>query len=103
MSYPNRRYRVVDGKLAKRWDAPGDGWYVTKVEAWEAERVRVEKAAGAAKTAAARAAKVQKDKDRQAAKEAKAAEEAADDDVEADEKPKSSGRPVLVPPAEVAE
>ncbi len=36
MSYQNRRYRVVDGKLQKRWDAPGEGWFMTKAEAWAA-------------------------------------------------------------------
>ena len=68
MGYPNRRYRVVDGKLAKRWDSPSDGWFVTKAEAWEAEEARVEKAANVARTAAARAAR---DKKNKAAKEAR--------------------------------
>ncbi len=36
MGYQNRRYRVVDGKLEKRWDAPGEGWFVTKADAWAA-------------------------------------------------------------------
>ena len=81
MGYPNRRYRVVDSKLAKRWDEAGTTdpeWFVTKVEAWAAEEVRIKKAAGLAKTAAARAAKAQKDKDVLAAKEAKAAAEEAE-------------------------
>jgi hypothetical protein len=29
----NRRYKVVNGKLEKRWDAP-EGWHVTKADAW---------------------------------------------------------------------
>ena len=34
MGYQNRRYRVVDGKLAKRWDGADEpGWFVTKAEA----------------------------------------------------------------------
>ena len=36
MGYQNRRYRVVDGKLEKRWDAPVEGWFMTKAEAWAA-------------------------------------------------------------------
>ena len=40
MGYQNRRYRVVDGKLAKRWDGADEpGWFVTKVEAWAAVNV----------------------------------------------------------------
>ncbi len=79
MSYQNRRYRVVDGKLAKRWDSPSDGWFVTKAEAWAAEEVRVKKDADAAKTAAARAAmdKKRKAKDADAAKTVARADEAA--------------------------
>ncbi len=73
-SYHNRRYKVVDGKLSKRWDGPTDGWYVTKAEAWAAEEARVAKVANAVKTAAARAAM---DKKRQAAQKPKVAEEAA--------------------------
>ena len=34
MGYPNRRYRVRDGKLEKRWDAPdGADWFVNKADA----------------------------------------------------------------------
>lgn len=72
-SYRNRRYKVVDRKLEKRWDAPTDGWYVTKIEAWDAEEARIAKEANAAKTAAARAAMDQKRKDKEAAKGVKAA------------------------------
>ena len=40
MGYQNRRYRVVDGKLAKRWDGADEpGWFVTKAEAWDAVSV----------------------------------------------------------------
>ena len=40
MGYQNRRYRVVDGKLAKRWDGADEpGWFVTKAEAWAAVNV----------------------------------------------------------------
>ena len=46
MGYPNRRYSVVDGKLAKRWDGTNDpGWFMTKVEARAAEEARLKKAA----------------------------------------------------------
>lgn len=65
MSYQNRRYRVVDGKLQKRWDAPGEGWFVTKVEAWAADSAN-------ARTAAARMAKKEKARKEREAKEAKA-------------------------------
>ena len=34
MGYPNRRYRVKDGKLEKRWDGTDDPeWFMTKAEA----------------------------------------------------------------------
>lgn len=34
MSYQNRRYRVVDGKLEKVWNGTNEpGWFKTKVEA----------------------------------------------------------------------
>ena len=37
MSYQNRRYRVVAGKVEKRWDGTDEpGWFKTKVEAWAA-------------------------------------------------------------------
>ena len=40
MGYQNRRYRVVDGKLAKRWDGADEpGWFLTKAEAWAAVNV----------------------------------------------------------------
>ena len=42
MGYPNRRYRVIDGKLAKRWDGLNDPeWFVKKADAWAAEEARV--------------------------------------------------------------
>ncbi len=72
-SYHNRRYKVVDGKLSKRWDSPTDGWYVTKAEAWAAEEARIAKVANAVKTAAARAAMDKKRTAALAAKEAKKA------------------------------
>ena len=28
----NRRYKVINGKLEKRWDAP-EGWHATKADA----------------------------------------------------------------------
>jgi len=67
-SYHNRRYKVVDGKLEKRWDSPTDGWFVTKAEAWSVEETRVAKVANAAKTVAARAAMDLKRKEQQEAK-----------------------------------
>ena len=37
MGYPNRRYRVVDGKLEKVWTGTNDpGWFVNKADAWAA-------------------------------------------------------------------
>lgn len=37
MSYQNRRYRVVDGKLEKVWNGTNEpGWFKTKAEAWAA-------------------------------------------------------------------
>ncbi len=37
MGYPNRRYRVKDGKLEKRWDGTDDPeWFVQKADAWAA-------------------------------------------------------------------
>ena len=37
MGYQNRRYRVVDGKIEKRWDGTKEpGWFMTKAEAWAA-------------------------------------------------------------------
>ena len=37
MGYPNRRYRVVDGKLEKVWTGTNDpGWFVNKADAWGA-------------------------------------------------------------------
>ncbi len=78
MGYPNRRYCVVDGKIAKRWDGTSDPeWHMTKAEAWEAEGVKLKKAADAKRTAAARAAMDKKREERQAAKEAKAAKKDA--------------------------
>ena len=48
MGYQNRRYRVVDGKLAKRWDGADEpGWFVTKADAWDAVRPAVDKATDA--------------------------------------------------------
>ena len=48
MGYQNRRYRVVDGKLAKRWDGADEpGWFVTKAEAWAAVRPAADKATDA--------------------------------------------------------
>ena len=38
--YHKRRYKVVDGRLQKRWDATDDnGWHKTKAEALEAAKV----------------------------------------------------------------
>lgn len=31
-----RRYRVVEGRLQKKWTGDEDGWFVTKAEAWAA-------------------------------------------------------------------
>lgn len=46
MGYPNRRYRVVDGKLEKVWNGTNDpGWFVAKADAWAAEEARLIKAA----------------------------------------------------------
>lgn len=48
MGYPNRRYRVVDGKLEKVWNGTNDpGWFMTKAEAWAAEEARLNKAEAA--------------------------------------------------------
>ena len=48
MGYQNRRYRVVGGKLAKRWDGADEpGWFVTKAEAWAAVRPAADKATDA--------------------------------------------------------
>ncbi len=77
MSYQNRRYRVVDGRLKKRWDSPTEGWYMTKIEAWDVEEKRLKKAADVARTDAARAARDKNRKEKEVAKVApKAAEKA---------------------------
>ena len=76
-SYHNRRYKVVDGKLEKRWDSPTDGWFVTKAEAWDAEEARLVKVANAAKTAAARKAMDKQREEKQDAKDARVEEKAA--------------------------
>ncbi len=76
-SYHSRRYKVVDGKLVKRWDSPTDGWFVTKAEAWSVEDTRVAKVANVAKTAAARDAMDKKRQEQAAAKEARVEEKAA--------------------------
>lgn len=35
MGYPNRRYRVKDNKLEKRWDGTSEpDWFLTKADAW---------------------------------------------------------------------
>lgn len=35
MSYDKRRYKVINGKLEKRWaDEHEDGWFKAKADAW---------------------------------------------------------------------
>ena len=46
VGYSKRRYRVVDGRLAKRWDADPT-WFVTKDEAWAAHQAEVHAAEAA--------------------------------------------------------
>ena len=40
VGYQKRRYRVVDGKLAKKWDADPT-WHLTKDEAWAAWNAKI--------------------------------------------------------------
>ena len=111
MGYPNRRYRVVDGKLVKRWDAPGDGWFVTKAEAWaddaakaktfaanNARRESAKKQRDAkAEKAAAKVAK--KAEAKKAAAKAKAEDEAA---ANAEADPQEAPDPATTPPPATA-
>ncbi len=49
MSYANRRYQVVEGRLRRRYDRRDDpDWFLTKPEALEAEEVKQKRRAAAA-------------------------------------------------------
>ena len=88
--YQNRRYRVTDGKLEKRWDAPGDGWFVTKAEAWaDAEAKAKTFAANNARRESAKKQREAKAAKADAAAEAKAAKKAAK--AEAEDEPDADG------------